>query len=345
MPVRERKEVQEMLRHRVRFPVYLLAAVLAPAAAVPARADMLPDQVATFQKASAKPLAVSNQALWKEYGLEAAEQAEYAAAGKQFSLTAYRLNDSTGAFAAFQWQRPADARESRIAATAAETGDSALVAYGNYLLRFDGWKPQTEDIAQITDRLPKLEKSPLPTLPGYLPSSHLVANSERYVLGPVALAQFDPGIPPSIAAFHMGAEAQLATYRVGAGTMTLGIFSYPTPQIARDQVAAFQKLPGAMAKRTGPLVAVFLSPPDADEAERLLSAVKYEAAITLNERVPTRRDNIGDLIINIFLLIGILLIFCAAAGLAYGGLRALSRRWAGGGTGEEAMIVLHLEDH
>ena len=44
----------------------------------------------------------------------------------------------------------------------------------------------------------------------------------------------------------------------------MAIFNYPTPQIAMQQVPDFEKLPGAMAKRSGPMVAVVLSPADPD---------------------------------------------------------------------------------
>jgi hypothetical protein len=289
-------------------------------------------------------VAVTNQALWDEYGLELTEQAQYASGAKKFLATAFRFKDSTGAFAAFQWQRPPAAQPSKLAELAVETEDSAVVAYGNYLLRFEGWKPPVADLAALLDRLPKVEKSPLPTLSGYLPSDQRVANSERYVLGPVSLDQFSPGIPPSMAAFHMGAEGQAGRFRAGDRQMTLVIFSYPTPHIARDQLAAFQKLPGAMAKRSGPLLAVILSPQDPDAAERLLALVRYQASVTLAERMPTRRDNIGDLILNILGLTGVLLIFCTLAGLAYGGFRVLSRRWRTGPDAEDPMIMLHLSD-
>jgi hypothetical protein len=140
----------------------------------------------------------------------------------------------------------------------------------------------------------------------------------------------------------MGAEGQVANFRSPDGEMTLVVFSYPTPHIARDQLEAFRKLPGAVAKRDGTLVAAIFSPPNPDAAERLLALVKYHAEVTLTEYVPTRRDNIGDLILNIFMLTGILLLFCTAAGLAYGGILALSRRWHGGP--DDPMIMLHLED-
>ena len=182
----------------------------------------------------------------------------------------------------------------------------------------------------------------MPTLPDYLPSGDLVPNSERYVLGPEALARFAPGIPPSVAAFRLGAEAQLGAFRGPGGEMRLVIFNYPTPQIAIQQYEAFVKLPGVVAKRTGPLVAVVLAPPNADAAEHLLAQVRYQGAITISERVPTQRDNIGDLIVNAFELIGILLVFALVSGLAFGGARAFRRR--GKGADRDAMIVLDLRE-
>jgi hypothetical protein len=84
-------------------------------------------------------------------------------------------------------------------------------------------------------------------------------------------------------------------------------------------------------------VAAIVAPSDPDAAERLLAQVRYEAQVTLAERMPTRRDNIGDLIINALILIGFLLGFSLVAGLAFGGLRAL-RRVMNPGPEPEAMI-------
>ena len=162
-------------------------------------------------------------------------------------------------------------------------------------------------------------------------------------MGPVGLEKFDPGIPPSTAAFHVGAEGQLGTFLTPKGEMKLAIFSYPTPQIARERLVDFQRISGAVAKRTGPLVAVILAPASPDDAERLLAQVRYEPSITWSERIPTRRDNIGDLVINAFELIGILLAFCVFAGLSYGGIRTFRRR-SGPAGGAEAVISLHLMD-
>jgi hypothetical protein len=277
-----------------------------------------------------------DKAIWDEYGLEDIKH--------DGSTTIYRLKDPTGAFAAFQWQRPVDSRLSKVAPLAAETPNQLLVAHGNYLVRFDGDKPDATRLKSFLDRLPKVDNGPLPLLSGYLPESDLIPNSERYVLGPESLAKFAPGIPPSVAAFHLGAEAEIARFRSKGGEQSLVIFSYPTPQLARQRVVEFGKLAGVVAKREGPLVAVVLSRDNPDQADRLLAHVKYQAAITWDEYVPTRRDNIGVLVINCITLAGVLLAFCAVAGLAFGGLRAISHRWLGLADTPDPIITLGLRD-
>jgi hypothetical protein len=91
------------------------------------------------------------------------------------------------------------------------------------------------------------------------------------------------------------------------------------------------------------MVAVVLAPPDPDYAENLLSEVRYQAQVTLDEYVPSRKDNIGDLVINAFVLIGILLAFSVVSGFALGGFRALRRR-SRHGEEADAMITLHLQE-
>jgi len=306
-------------------------------------AGIWPDTFGTFQRTAAKPVVVPDRPLWEEAGLQQAEQAEYNLQGRKFTATAYRLQDSTGALSAFDWERPAEAKPSALGKLAVESADSVTLAYGNYVLVFKGYKPSVGEIEALSQNLPKLEQSPLPALAGYLPDKGMVPNSERYVTGPVGLAKFSPGISPSTAAFHFGAEAQIGNFQAASGEMKLAIFSYPTPQIARERLVDFQRISGAMAKRAGPLVAVVLSPPNADDAERLLAQIRYAPTITLDEHVPNARDNVGNLIINIFKLTGLLLVFCLVAGLSFGGFRAILKRL--GPAGEtDSVISLHLTD-
>lgn len=317
----------------------VVAAFLLP---VLASAAILPDTIGAYGRTNTTQPALTDRALWDEYGLKDSQSATYENGALKFTVTAYQLQDPTGAMAAFEWQRPAKSTPSKAAPLAAETPDGLVLVHGNYLLSFAGGKPGAPELEALKGSLRHVDTSALPNLPGFMPSSGLVPNSERYILGPVALRAFNPGIPPAVAAFRLGAEAQLAVFHSPKGDMTLALFNYPTPQIAMAQVAEFGKLPGAAVKRSGPLVAVILSPADPDAAERLLGEVRYEAEITRSEYVPTRRDNIGDLILTIFVLIGIILVIALISGLALGGFRVLVR-YLHKGEEPEPMILLHLE--
>ena len=57
---------------------------------------------------------------------------------------------------------------------------------------------------------------------------------------------------------------------------------------------------------------------------------------------PTRRDNIGVLVINCCILAGVLLGLRTLAGLAFGGVRAVSQRWLGFANTPDPIITLGL---
>jgi hypothetical protein len=316
----------------------LLTAILLPSLAT---AAILPDAMGPYQRGGISKPALNDQPIWKEYGLKSSETASYQKGPTKFTATLWQLQDTTGAMAAFEWQRPPSATPSTAAMLAAETPASLLLVYGNYLLNFGGYKPSKEELDDLTATFRNVDMTVLPVLSSYLPSNGLVPNSQRYILGPVSLQKFAPGISPSLAAFHFGAEAQMGVFHNAKGDTQMLIFNYPTPQIAMQRVGEFQKLNAAVAKRSGPMVAVVLAPPDPDFAENLLSQVRYQAEVTLDEYVPTRKDNIGNLVINAFVLIGILLAFAVISGFALGGYRAL-RRHSRHGEEADAMITLHL---
>ncbi len=359
MPLRQRQEVQKMLRfislgwrrrsgvpcshsckHAPRWST-LLALALACIATGPTNAAILPDRLAGAMKSEAKTVQPADPALFEEYGFEGGEQAVFGPT----TLIAWRFHDSTGAMAAFQAVRPQDARsvESKLNKLAALTRQGALYDYGNYLVQVTGKVPSEEDLAQVYLALPKVEQSPLPIISSYLPAQGLISNSERYILGPVSLQKFDPGIPPSVAAFHMSAEAQYARYRTKSGEMGMAIFSYPTPGIARERAEDLAKIPGLIPKRTGPLVAVISGNADPDTAERLLGKVNYQASVTLNERAPNHEvKSFARTILNYMAFAGLIIVFCVLSGVIFAGVRILSRRIGPKGD-DGGMITLHLE--
>ena len=318
---------------------FLLAALLAPALCLGA---IWPENIGAWKRTATLQATLSDRPVWDEYGLKESEAARYQNGNVNFTATGYRLQDTTGAMAAFDWQRPAKSTVSPLAPLAAATGDGLLVVQGNYLLSFSGHQPEAAELSALSNGLRNVDTTVLPTLPGSLPAQDRVANSERYIIGPASLEKFIPAIQPSVAAFHYGAEGQWGVFHSPKGDMGLVIFSYPTPQIAMLKETDFRGIPGGnLVKRSGPLVAVVVAPPDPDAAERLLAQVKYQASVTLDQWVPSHKDNIGNLVINAFVLIGILLGFSIVSGVAFGALRAFLHR---GNRGEEAdaLTTLHL---
>jgi hypothetical protein len=141
--------------------------------------------------------------------LKESEAARYENGDQNFMVTGYRLQDTTGAMAAFDWQRPPKSTASKLAPLAAEREDGLLVVHGNYLLSFTGHKPDAAELGALFDGLRNVDTTVLPILPANLPAQDRVPNSERYITGPASLAKFAPSIPPSVAAFHYGAEGQM----------------------------------------------------------------------------------------------------------------------------------------
>jgi len=331
MPLREREEVQKMLR----FLICLLSSVVAHAA-------IFPDNVQNYQKGPVKAILTPDKPLQDEFGLDATEQAQYSAGPKRFIATAWRFHDATGAMAMFESLRPPGAKPTKITRLSVSTSDGVIFAYGNYVFQITGSVPPPAAFEELYARLPKLDQSPLPALLADLPTEGLVPNSERYILGPVSLSRFDDKIAPSVAAFHLGSEGVAGKYRTDKGNLTLAIFNFPTPNLARDRYQEFQKIPGAVAKRAGPLVAVTVDPPDPDSAERVLALVKYEANLTSNQHVPVN-DTVDKIkfILNVFVFAGLLIALCLGAGLAYAAFRVISRKM-NRGEDPDAMITLHL---
>ncbi len=323
-----------MVNMRLSLALALLARLVA--------AQTLPDAIGSHHRTvPLKPArSAADQPLWEELGLKYSDSSQYANTPAPFTLSVYRLADSTAAMAAFYWRRPASSVPSKAAPLAAETRDSLLLVHGNYLLAFEGYRPSSAEVEAVAGSLPAVDSSAQPT--NYLPAQTLVPNSERYVTGPAGLKAFLPGIPASAVNFSLGAEAQSGVFHSPKGDVTLAVFSYPTPQIAMKQVGEFARA-GLSTQRSMSLVAVTLpSNADPDFSRMLLSQVGFQADVTVPEHIPTRWDNIGYLVINIFVLIGILLAITLVAGAAVGGFRAYQRR-GGRDPDADAVIRLHLE--
>jgi hypothetical protein len=283
-----------------------------------------------------------DQALWTEYGLVHSGTLQQ---GK-LKIATYQMKDPTGALAAWEWQRSPNGKTCDLAPACNQDGNRTVVSDDNYLLVFEGGAPQKAQVTEIINGLPEKHDSSLPAILTFLPQQGMVANSARYILGPVSLNAFAPELVSAKPGLESGAEAQVADYRIGKDnkTVRLVLFYYATPEMARIHMADFKRQSGLSVKRSDVLVALTLPPATPEQSDTLLSRVQYEAKITWNDSPPPSPIKpLYQLLMNIIYLSLILAAICLLAGLFYAGMRIYRRRY-GTLEGDEAMTTLHLTD-
>ena len=341
--------------------IFVIFLALAANAGEGPRAPLLPKQFGGWQmsgrtKTSTDPAVPDpiNPALLKEYGFTDFESASYVRDdGRKLAIKAARFNDATGAYGAFTYYRMRPMITEEIGDQGASLNERVLFRRGNILVDAVFAKLSAMSAAELRELASDLPLPPgnagnPPDLPGYLPRQSLVANSVKYALGPVALDKLNAPVPASLVDFNAGAEVVLGNYNSSGGEATLAVISYPTPQIAAEQLRRMDAAHAAFYdRRSGPIVAVVSGPISQSEAKSLLASVNYDADVTWNENTHfTKRDNLANLLVNIIILCGIILGFALVSGLAFGGLRVLALRvfpvrWFGRAD-EVEFISLHL---
>lgn len=297
-----------------------------------AGAELLPEALGEFERKSMEANQPAEPEVFREFGFEQSEKARYAApGGSAVEITAYRFADDTGAFSAFQWKQPAGSHPVEFGERALKTGNRTLIHFGNYLVEMEGGQPLDDNVELMLAYLPRVRMTPDPPLIEHVPDDGLITASQRHILGPVVLEKLAPEVPPSVAAFRFGTEAQFARYQSPAGEMRLILFSYPSSQIARGQFEEFAKLQTGFAKRVRSIIAFVASPPSPDEAERLLAKVEYAMEVTMTPQEQTNRhDNLGNLILDIVVLCGVLIVLMIVGGVLVAGARIMAGRYAPG---------------
>ena len=315
---------------------------------------VLPSSFAGWQKApgaklTADPAAIdaANPGVLKEYGFNAGEVAQYTRDGRKLTIRAARFNDASGAFGAFTFNRIPEMEQEKVGEGAASAGSRVLFFRGNTLVDANFEKTSAMSVAELrslADALPPAPKeaATLPSLPGYLPRQNLVKGSARYILGPAAMASTDS---PSLADFSRSAEVAVGNYTTSQGTASLFVISYPTNQIAAEELKAAQAAaPDAIIRRTGPMLVVARGPISPSEARSLTESVNYDANVTWNERTKFDKfDNIGVLVISAAMLVGVLVVITLAGGFMVGGVRVWMRRGKPEGSQDDDFIKLDLK--
>jgi hypothetical protein len=324
---------------------------------------ILPQQFEGWQmqgapKLSTDPAAAdpANAAVLKEYGFSDLSLATYKRDdGRTLKIRAARFAGADGAFGAYtfylQPQMTPDTtkKEDKIGDQAAFLGQRVLFYEGNVLVdaQFSQESAmsgsQMRVLAKALPR-PSGNLANLPTFIEFMPHQGYVANTQKYVMGPAALKALAAPVSADLVDFSASSEVTLMNYSTPSGDATLMLISYPTPKLAAEHLrridaarqtaqpqAAVSSVGNAgsfVDKRTGPIIAIASGGVSDNDAKSLLGMVNYEASVTWNQRTddPEPRE-LYSLMLNVVVLCGILAGLAVVAGVAFGGIRILMKRW------------------
>ena len=295
----------------------------------------------------------TNAAVLKEYRFSDLASSTYSREdGRTLKIRAARFADASGAFGAYTFYlQPAMAKE-QIGDQGASAGQRVLFYRGHVLVDAQFSQESAMSVAQLRELAgalprPSGNSANLPTFIEFMPHRDYAANTQKYVMGPAALAAQAPPVSADLVDFNTSAEVSLARYNTASGEATLMLISYPTPQLAaehlrRIEAAHHMAQPQAgvsgvsnvesagsfFDKRTGPIIAIATGPVSDSDAKSLLGMVNWEASVTWNQATDNQQArDLYMLILNIVILCGILAGLAVVAGVAFGGIRILMKRW------------------
>jgi hypothetical protein len=269
--------------------------------------------------------------------------------GRTLKIRAARFADASGAFGAYTFYLQPSMTKEQIGDQGASVGDRVLFYRGHVLVDAQFSKETAMSGAELRELAGTLPKpggntGNLPSFIQFFPVRDYVPNTQKYVMGPVALRAIAPPVSADLVDFGESAEASLARYSTPSGEATLMLISYPTPQVAAEHLkridaahqlgtqstAGISEISGSgtfFDKRTGPIVAVASGGISDSDAKALLGRVNYEANVTWN--TPSESSEVRQLyslFLNIVVLCGILAGLAIVAGVAFGGVRILVKR-------------------
>lgn len=335
------------------FACFLGVAFAAPQAPLP----ILPDQFAGWQlqgkiQTNTDPAAAdsTNAIVLKEYRFSDLASGTYTRDdGRTLKIRAARFADASGAFGAYTFYLNSAMTKEQIGDQGASLGNRVLFYRGHVLVdaQFSQESPMSgAELRELAGTLPRPSgnNGNLPSFIEFLPRRDYIPNTQKYVMGPAALAEEAPPVGEGLVDFGSSAEVTIARYNTPSGEATLMLISYPTPQLAAEHLRKIdaahhlsQQEPDGIStiegsgtffdKRTGPIVAIASGGISDSDAKALLSKVNYEASVTWN--TPTDSAQVHDLymlILNIVILCAILAGLAIVAGVAFGGVRILMKR-------------------
>ncbi len=303
--------------------------------------------------------------LLTEYGLQSVTHRQYANGKATLTLEAFEMKYASGAYGLWAFHRGA------LVTTQRE------IFNGRFIFRFSSLDESIVEAvaAQMQTNLTSASEPPL--LPTYLPDQSKIANSEKYLVGPEAIARISAisDLKDAID-FTGGTHATVADYNNGNGKMSILLIEFQSPQFAVDGLAKIQAHFNSLSpdeqkkrilRRVGNYAVEAVNVSDPKTAEEVLKQVKYmvrvhwegknasDIPIAFRPPDPSALREViqtGQLLVATFYWIGILLVGAVLSGIFIGGAffywRRAQRRKLGRGddfTDAGGMIRLNLDDY
>ncbi len=280
--------------------------------------------------------------VYKEYWLESLTSGHYTDGKNSIAVEVFQMEFDSGAYGLFTFNRGKQTETRREFFT------------GRFFVSISSETIQSISLEPVIQTLKESLKSSngeLSPLPSHLPEEGKIAESEKYLVGPVALAKIaefsnlpDFSDLKDVVTFSGGTEAVIARYLNGSSSLSLMIVEYHTPQQATDGHAQFQAWLGQLPeqernqrllKRIGNYVVATTAAQDLAIAENLVSQIKYTQVVYWEARKITdipvayrppdplavqEMAQTASIMIRTFYWIGVMLFGAIVLGVISGGI-------------------------
>src|SRR5579871_3090535 len=169
----------------------------------------------------------ANANVLKEYRFTDLASATYTRDdGRTVKIRAARFADASGAFGAYTFYLQRDMTKEDYGDQGASSGSRALFYRGHILVDalFSQETPMSgAELRELAGALPRPggNAGNLPSFIEFLPHRAYIANTQKYVMGPVALATVGTPVSADLVDFDASSEVSFAHYNTSSGEATL----------------------------------------------------------------------------------------------------------------------------
>jgi hypothetical protein len=267
------------------------------------------------------------------------------------------FRDPSGAYEGYTADLNPGMKASTAGPVSAVDGDKLMFELGSFLVQISGSRNLGEADLQylIKDLRAQADTAPLPPVRAYLPERDLVDGTQRYAQGAAGFSNAVNSLGhPELSAissdlgFATGAEPEVmaAQYASGPNRAVLILVAYPNPQLAEQHLRhLLGVVPGEIIERKASLLSLIIAPSSGAYSARLRQSINYDTQVTWNEPSTTATDPpITSTIVKIFIGTGVFMLVAVVLGVAFGGVRILTKKFFPGKVFDrpEEMDVLQL---